>query len=195
MGHFLRISSYSRSNAKVEVPKTVCVLPQLLALARQVTSKVYSRKPFISLRLSLLTLKRRQGASFLFTMTPLTLTPLASLRISTHEIPRYNLIPNTSIQAKPLLIYHSCLPSSATASSIEAHLKETGVVIPQWRYTMYNVSHFHASTHEVLCVFSGQAKLCMLPGFSFIMTNVDKLVSQTWVNSCRFRWRVQQFQG
>ncbi|KAN0104698.1 cupin domain containing protein [Hyaloscypha variabilis] len=93
-------------------------------------------------------------------MSPLTLNPLASLRVSSYQILGHNFIPNTSIQAKPLLIYHSCLPSSATASTIESHLKETGVVIPQWRYTMYNVTHFHASTHEVLCVFSGQARLC-----------------------------------
>ncbi|KAE9363709.1 hypothetical protein N431DRAFT_389825 [Stipitochalara longipes BDJ] len=109
-------------------------------------------------------------------MAFLTLTPLASLRVSTHQIPRQNLIPNTSIQAKPLLIYHSCLPSAATASSIEAHLKETGVVFPQWRYTMYNVTHFHASTHEVLCVFSGQAKLCFGGEFnpSKVETGVQK---------------------
>lgn len=31
---------------------------------------------------------------------------------------------------------------------------------PQWRYTMYNKTHFHSTTHEVLCVFQGRAKLC-----------------------------------
>jgi len=32
--------------------------------------------------------------------------------------------------------------------------------MPQWRYTMYSQTHFHSTTHEVLCVSSGNAKLC-----------------------------------
>ena len=43
---------------------------------------------------------------------------------------------------------------------MEKHLNATGVVIPQWRYTMYSTTHFHSTTHEVLCVFNGKAKLC-----------------------------------
>jgi hypothetical protein len=66
-----------------------------------------------------------------------------------------------SIQQYPLFIYHSCFPSSASASSIESHLKEVGVVIPQRRYTLYSTTHFHSTTHEVLCVLTGRAKLCM----------------------------------
>jgi uncharacterized protein YjlB len=93
-------------------------------------------------------------------MARITLTSLSTLRVSTHQIPRHNNIPNTSILSKPLLIYHSCLPSSATASSIESHLKDVGVVAPQWRYTMYSTTHFHSTTHEVLCISSGHAKLC-----------------------------------
>lgn len=87
------------------------------------------------------------------------LTPLASLRVSRHLIPAYNLVPNTSIQQKPLLIYHAALPSS-DASAIESHLQSIGVVDPAWRYTMYSTSHFHSTSHEVLCVTSGKAKLC-----------------------------------
>jgi len=93
-------------------------------------------------------------------MARLNLTPLSSLDVATHQIPRHNHIPNTSIQSRPLLIYHSCIPSSSTASSIESHLKEVGVVAPQWRYTMYSTTHFHSTTHEVLCISSGRAKLC-----------------------------------
>ncbi|KAH6717206.1 hypothetical protein BKA61DRAFT_573262 [Leptodontidium sp. MPI-SDFR-AT-0119] len=93
-------------------------------------------------------------------MAQLDLTPISYLQISKHQIPRHNLIPNTSIQKKPLLIYHSCFPMSASATSIEAHLKAVGVVIPQWRYTLYDITHFHTTTHEVLCVCSGRAKIC-----------------------------------
>lgn len=31
---------------------------------------------------------------------------------------------------------------------------------PQWRYTIYSISHFHSISHEVLCVMSGKAHLC-----------------------------------
>jgi len=91
-----------------------------------------------------------------------SLTPLQDLRVTTHQIPAFNLIPNTSIQHKPLLIYHAAFhPSSATnASVIEAHLNTVGVVSPQWRYTMYSTTHFHSTSHEVLCVAAGKAKLC-----------------------------------
>ncbi|KAI1211978.1 RmlC-like cupin domain-containing protein [Annulohypoxylon truncatum] len=91
----------------------------------------------------------------------LTPTPLASLRVSRHFIPAHNLIPNTSIQNKPLLHYHEVFPSSSlTASAIESHLTAVGVVEPQWRYTMYSTTHFHSTTHEVLCISQGGAKLC-----------------------------------
>jgi len=92
------------------------------------------------------------------------LTPLQDLRITSHEIPAFNLIPNTSIQHKPLLIYHSAFqPSSSAAtnaSAIEAHLNTVGVVTPHWRYTMYSMTHFHSTSHEVLCVAAGKARLC-----------------------------------
>ena len=95
-------------------------------------------------------------------MTPskAPLTVLQDLRVSSHQIPAFDLLPNTSIQKKPLLIYHSAFHSSASASAIETHLSNVGVVSPQWRYTMYSQSHFHSATHEVLCVASGRARLC-----------------------------------
>ncbi|KAI1455532.1 RmlC-like cupin domain-containing protein [Annulohypoxylon moriforme] len=91
----------------------------------------------------------------------LTPTPLASLRVSRHSIPAHNLIPNTSIQNKPLLHYHEVFPpSTLTASAIESHLTAVGVVEPQWRYTMYSTTHYHSTSHEVLCISQGKAKLC-----------------------------------
>ena len=88
------------------------------------------------------------------------LIALKDLRVSSHQIPAFGLIPNTSIQKKPLLIYHSAFHSSVSASSIESHLSTVGVVDPQWRFTMYSQSHFHSTAHEVLCVASGKARLC-----------------------------------
>ena len=92
----------------------------------------------------------------------LPLVPLPALKVTTHQIPAHAHTPNTSLQQKPLLIYHSVFPSShnLTAASIESHLLAQGVVKPQWRYTMYSTSHFHSTTHEVLAISSGRAKLC-----------------------------------
>jgi hypothetical protein len=91
-----------------------------------------------------------------------SLTPPASLHVTGQLIPCHKFLPNTSTQQYPLLIYHSCFPSSASASSIEEHLKEVGVVVPQWRYTMYNTTHFRNTTHEVRCLSPGLARLCMV---------------------------------
>lgn len=87
-------------------------------------------------------------------------TPLSKLKVSTYFIPAHNLIPNTSIQKKPLMIYHDAFPSAHGPSQIENHLDSLGVVRSQWRYTMYSRNHFHSNTHEVLAVSSGKAKLC-----------------------------------
>lgn len=88
------------------------------------------------------------------------LLPLKELRVSSHQIPACKKVPNTSIQQRPLLIYHSAFQSGTSASDIESHLSKINVVTPQWRYTMYSQSHFHSTSHEVLCVAAGKAKLC-----------------------------------
>jgi uncharacterized protein YjlB len=101
------------------------------------------------------------------------LTPLSSLRVSRHQIPSHNLLPNTSIHNWPLLIYHSAFPPNATqprtsstssprvsSVAIESHLVSVGIVEPSWRYSMYPTTHFHSNSHEVLCVACGRARLC-----------------------------------
>ncbi|PQE29151.1 cupin domain-containing protein [Rutstroemia sp. NJR-2017a WRK4] len=93
-------------------------------------------------------------------MPRIPLTPPSTLKVSRHQIPRHKFIPNTSIQGHPLTIYHSCIPNSTSPSDIESHLETIGVVAPSWRYTMFDRNHFHSTTHEVLCVFSGKATLC-----------------------------------
>lgn len=93
-------------------------------------------------------------------MSKLPLTTLSALQVSKHLITAHDLLPNSSILNKPLLIYHQVFPANASATSIEEHLNSIGVVSPQWRYTMYSTSHFHSTSHEVLCVIHGRAKLC-----------------------------------
>ncbi|GKU05789.1 cupin protein [Fusarium langsethiae] len=90
----------------------------------------------------------------------MSLTPLSSLRVSKHFIPAHNLIPNCSIQQKPLLHYHGAFQRPISASKIEAHLTSIGAVKPQWRYAMYSQTHFHSTSHEVLCISHGRARLC-----------------------------------
>ncbi|KAK7518104.1 cupin domain-containing protein [Phyllosticta citriasiana] len=90
----------------------------------------------------------------------ITPTPLSTLRVSKHQIPGWCKIPNTSIQHKPLLVYHSAYPATASASAIEACLSAVGAVVPQWRYTMYSTTHFHSTTHEVLAISQRRARLC-----------------------------------
>ncbi|EUC42388.1 hypothetical protein COCMIDRAFT_103644 [Bipolaris oryzae ATCC 44560] len=91
-------------------------------------------------------------------MPSLHLTPLSALRISAHYIPSHALIPNTTPHGHPLIIYHSAFPPSTSPSTLEAHVPRNGLS-PQWRYTMYSTTHYHSTTHEVLCIFSGRARL------------------------------------
>lgn len=84
--------------------------------------------------------------------------PPSELRITQRLIPAWHNIPNTSIQSKPLLIYHGAF--QASAKELLSRLKEIGAVDPQWQYTMYSQTHFHSTTHEVLGVVSGRARLC-----------------------------------
>ena len=93
-------------------------------------------------------------------MAKAALTPLKDLRFSSHQIPAFGHIPNTSIQKKPLIVYHSAFHLDTSASAVESHLTAVSVVDPQWRYTMYSTSHFHSTTHEVLVIVSGKATLC-----------------------------------
>lgn len=99
----------------------------------------------------------------------IALASLSSLRVSKHFIPAHDRLPNSSILNKPLLIYHAAFVAGghghdaagpASASAVESHLSAVGVVTPQWRYTMYPTTHFHSTSHEVLCVTSGRARLC-----------------------------------
>ena len=104
------------------------------------------------------------------------LTPLKNLQVLSHQIPAHGLTPNTSIQNKPLLIYKNAFSSSTSPSQIESHLSSVGEVTPQWRYTMYSTSHFHSTSHEVLCIANGKAKLCF--GHEENPSKVEEVVSK-----------------
>ncbi|TFK47408.1 cupin domain-containing protein [Heliocybe sulcata] len=92
-------------------------------------------------------------------MSSSILTSLPSLKVTKHFIARHGLVPNSSATSKPMLIYHSVFSPSATKSSISAHLSKTNVIEPHWTYSMYPTSHFHSTTHEVLIILRGSARL------------------------------------
>ncbi|EPS25197.1 hypothetical protein POX_c03599 [Penicillium oxalicum] len=84
--------------------------------------------------------------------------PSSTIKVTCRQISAWKGIPNTSIQAKPLMIYHGAF--DATPAELEHRLEAMGEVVPQWVYTMYSKTHFHSTTHEVLGVVAGQAQLC-----------------------------------
>ena len=91
----------------------------------------------------------------------LPLTPLSALAVSRHQIPAHGLIPNTSIQRKPLILYRAAFatPAPPTAEQIEAHLRAVGVCSPMWRWPMYPDDHFHTTAHEFVVMWRGRARL------------------------------------
>ncbi|KAI0365566.1 hypothetical protein BV20DRAFT_725858 [Pilatotrama ljubarskyi] len=92
--------------------------------------------------------------------TLLPLTPLSALRVERHQLPANGLIPNTTIQQKPLIIYRGVFPApTPSASQIEGHIAAVGVFEPMWRYPMYPDDHFHTTSHELVVVHHGRARL------------------------------------
>ncbi|KAL4738043.1 RmlC-like cupin domain-containing protein [Aspergillus similis] len=70
----------------------------------------------------------------------------SEIQVISRQIPQWERIPNTSIQSKPLIIYHQAF--DASAEELSEHLEKIGE------------THFHSTSHEVLGVVSGSAKLC-----------------------------------
>ncbi|KAL2833088.1 hypothetical protein BJY01DRAFT_239615 [Aspergillus pseudoustus] len=68
----------------------------------------------------------------------MSIKPHSGIEITYRQIPKWERIPNASLQSKPLMIYHQA-----------------------WVYSMYSETHFHSTTHEVLGVVSGSTRLCV----------------------------------
>lgn len=84
--------------------------------------------------------------------------PHSEIQITSRQVAQWERIPNTSIQSKPLMIYHNAF--DASADELSKHLDKVGEVSPSWVYTMFSQTHFHSTSHEVLGVVSGSARLC-----------------------------------
>lgn len=90
--------------------------------------------------------------------TAMPLNPLRDVQVTVRQIAAWQRIPNTSVESKPLMIYHKAF--NASASELSMLFEAAGSVEPQWTYGMYRTTHYHSITHEVLGVISGRAKLC-----------------------------------
>lgn len=82
----------------------------------------------------------------------------SEIRVTSRQIQAWERLPNTSIQSKPLMIYHDAF--KATESGVTKQFERVGEVVPRWVYGLYNQTHFHSTTHEVYAVVGGRASLC-----------------------------------
>lgn len=81
--------------------------------------------------------------------------------VVTHMLPAHGLLPNCSICKCPLLLYKRAFDPQKH-KDLASHIEETFAshgYDPQWRYRMYDRSHYHSTSHEVLGVFRGTARL------------------------------------
>ena len=64
-------------------------------------------------------------------------------------------IPNNKL---PLLLYRNVFPGSISARKLKSHFAGNNWT-NSWENGIYNFHHYHSTTHEVLGVFSGSARL------------------------------------
>ncbi|DBA90534.1 hypothetical protein WJX77_001132 [Trebouxia sp. C0004] len=70
--------------------------------------------------------------------------------------------PNCSIQKLPVLIYKSAFDASGNPSELANKIEETfsnNGFPPQWRFGLYEYPHYHSTSHEILGVFKGSARV------------------------------------
>jgi len=76
--------------------------------------------------------------------------------------------------ALPLVIYRQALtlPATDPASGFEATFREHGWGGGGWRNGIFHYHHYHSNTHEVLGVYSGEARV-QLGGDNGLVTTVE----------------------
>ena len=87
---------------------------------------------------------------------------MAAHNVATHMVNDDGQFPNCSIQNLPVLIYKSAFPSSGNPSELANKIKETFTkhgFPPQWRFGLYEYPHYHSTSHEILGVFKGSARV------------------------------------
>lgn len=87
---------------------------------------------------------------------------MATCDAAAHIVQDDGQFPNCSIQNLPVLIYKSAFSSSGSpaelASKIEHTFTKNGFP-PQWRFGLYEYPHYHSTSHEILGVFKGSARV------------------------------------
>lgn len=87
---------------------------------------------------------------------------MTACNIVTYIVNDDGQFPNCSIQNLPVLIYKSAFPSSGSPSELANKIEETFAhngFPPQWRFGLYEYAHYHSTSHEILGVFKGSARV------------------------------------
>ena len=87
---------------------------------------------------------------------------MATCDVVTHIVHDDGQFPNCSIQNLPVLIYKSAFPSYGSPSELANTIEETFTnngYPPQWRFGLYEYPHYHSTSHEILGVFKGSARV------------------------------------
>lgn len=87
---------------------------------------------------------------------------MAMCDATAHIIQDDGQFPNCSIQNLPVLIYKSAFPASDSPSQLANKIEQTfesNGFPPQWRFGLYEYPHYHSTSHEILGVFKGSARV------------------------------------
>ena len=87
---------------------------------------------------------------------------MTACNIATYIVNDDGQFPNCSIQNLPVLIYKSAFLSSGSPSELADKIEKTFTnngFPPQWRFGLYEYPHYHSTSHEILGVFKGSARV------------------------------------
>ena len=93
-----------------------------------------------------------------------------------HTVQDDGQFPNCSVQNLPVLIYKSAFAASGSPSELANKIEETfdnNGFPPQWRFGLYEYPHYHSTSHEILGVFRGSARVRYNSGSWDCMTCQD----------------------
>lgn len=87
---------------------------------------------------------------------------MKACNVATYIVNDDGQFPNCSIQNLPVLIYKSAFASPGSPSELANKIEETFTnngFPPQWRFGLYDYPHYHSTSHEILGVFRGSARV------------------------------------
>ena len=93
-----------------------------------------------------------------------------------HTVQDDGQFPNCSVQNLPVLIYKSAFAASGSPSELANKIEETfdnNGFPPQWRFGLYEYPHYHSTSHEILGVLRGSARVRYNLGSLHCMTCQD----------------------